>query len=245
MVDKVAIVTGGSLGLGREIARNFIAQGYKVAIFGRNPSNLEAAKKDLDDVLPLSVDVSDSAAVTAGFAQVDAVLGPVEILINAAAVFAPFALEDATPENVLPLVMTNLCGPIYCMREAVSRMREIGRGDIVNVSSASVRFPTPYLTMYTSTKAALEAMTALMADELRPDDIRSMIFRVGQMDSDGARNMVIPHGLLQRFEDRYQKTGAAHWNGGAMEPKTAADALTRLLLTDRDARVGLFEVSSR
>ena len=232
------------MGLGREIARNLIAQGHKVAIFGRSLTNLEKAQKDLGDVLALSVDVSDSAAVAAGFAEVDAAFGPVETLVNAAGIYAPFAIEDATPDNVQPMIAVNLCGAIYCMREAVVRMRKIGRGDIVNVSSASVRYPTPYLTMYTSTKAALEAMTTLMADELKPDNIRSMVFRVGQMDSEGAGSMEIPQHLLERFVDRYEKSGAAHWNGAPMAPKTAADALTRLLLTERDARVELVEVRS-
>jgi NAD(P)-dependent dehydrogenase (short-subunit alcohol dehydrogenase family) len=245
MADKVAIVTGGSLGLGREVARNLIAEGNKVAIFGRSLANLEAAKEDLKDVLTLSVDVSDSAAVAAGFAQVDAALGPVETLINAAALFTPFAIEDATPERVLPMIAINLCGPIYCMREAVARMRKLGRGDIVSVSSASVRYPTPYLTLYTSTKAALEAMSLMMADELKPDNIRSMIFRVGQMDSEGAKNVQIPEKISQRFSERYQQTGAAHWNGEGMNPKSAADALTRLLKTNMDARVELVEIRSR
>ncbi|MFZ4604066.1 MAG: SDR family oxidoreductase [Caulobacterales bacterium] len=244
MADKVAIVTGGSLGLGREVARSLLAQGYKVAIFGRSRTNLEAAQRDLGNVLAVSVDVSDSGSVAAGFVQVDAALGPVEVLVNVAGIFAPFAIEDATPENVQPMIAVNLCGPIYCMREATPRMRKIGRGDIVNVSSASVRLPTPYLSMYTSTKAALETMTLLMADELKPDNIRSMVFRVGQMSSEGARSMQIPDHLVERFIDRYQKTGAAHWNGEPMDPKSAADALTRLLLTARDARVDLVEVRS-
>lgn len=248
MVDKIAIVTGGSMGLGREVARELLGHGYRVAIFGRSQASLDAAVADLNatpgNLLAVPVDVADENSIAAGFARVDAELGPAGTLVNNAALFAPFAIEDASADQVEPLVQTNLCGPIYCMRQAVKRMRTIGGGDIVNVSSESTRRPSPYFTVYTATKAALEAMTTMMGEELREEGIRAMIFRVGRMNSHGAQNQEIPEHLLQRFLNAVQVGGAGYWTGAGMEPASAAQALVRQLLTNRDARVELVEVRS-
>lgn len=245
MSDKIAIVTGGSQGLGREVARRLLAQGYKVAIFGRGQASLDEAVADLGgDVLAVQVDVASDASVTTGFAQVDAALGPVSTLVNVAAIFQPFGIEGATAERVLPLVNANFCGAVYCMREAAKRMRGTGGGDIINVSSESVRQSTPFFTIYTATKAALEKMTTLMGEELREDGIRCTIFRVGRMHSHGAASVDMDAELLQRFVHRCEITGAGYWTGEGMQTASAALALVNVLLTPRDARVELIEVRS-
>ena len=245
-MDRIAAVTGGSLGLGREVARALLADGYKVAILGRSQTSLDEAVADLgsSDVLPVATDVSSDRSVTEAFARIDAELGPVGVLVNAAAVFEPFAIENATEQDVVKLVTINFCGAIYCMREAVARMRTLGGGDIINVSSESVRRPTPFFTVYTSTKAALETMTTLMSEELREDGIRTTIFRVGRMHSHGATNQIIPQELMPRFLERCTTTGAAHWTGEGMQPASAAEALASVLRTERDARMELVELRS-
>src|SRR6185436_11330162 len=97
MGEKIAVVTGGSLGLGRETARLLLDQGYRVAIFGRGQASLDDAVADLGrGVLAVSVDVSDDTSVVAGFAKEDEALGPVDVLINSAAVFRPFLIEKAS-----------------------------------------------------------------------------------------------------------------------------------------------------
>lgn len=245
MTARTAIVTGGSMGLGREVARSLHSQGFRVAIFGRSQRLLDEAIADLGGaVLPVRVDVADESAVTNGFAKVDEVLGPVDTLVNAAALFTPFGIEDATSDRIMPLINTNFCGAVFCMREAVKRMRRIGRGDIVNVSSESVRQSTPLFSVYTSTKAALESFTTLMGEELREESIRCMIFRVGRMHSHGAANIRMAPDIAKRFIDRCQTTGSGYWVGAGMQPSSAAAALVNLLLTPRDARVEMVEVRS-
>jgi len=246
MTDRIAVVTGGSLGLGREVARCLLADGYKVAIFGRGQASLDEAVAELGgDALAVSVDVADNDSVIAGFAAVDRALGPVSVLVNNAALYRPFGIEDATPEAVQQLVNINYCGPVYCMREAVKRMRAHGAGgDIVNVSSESVRQSTPFFSVYTSTKAALETMTRIIGEELREEGIRLMLFRVGRMHSHGAASMPVPESLLPRFIERCTAEGASHWTGAGMAPASPAQALAALLRTPRDARVELVEVRS-
>jgi len=246
MAGQVAVVVGGSLGLGREVARGLLAAGCKVAIFGRKQQSLDEAAADLGDgVLAVSVDIGDEASVVAGFARVDAVLGPVDTLVNSAAIFEPFALEDATAERVLPMVNINFCGVVYCMREAVRRMRSYGAGDIVNVSSESVVVTTPFFTVYTATKAAVEAYTRMMGEELRDDGIRCTTFRVGRMLSHGSNNVVMEPALMERYLDRIRVTGSGYRTGEGMSTVTAAQVLVDVLQTPRDARAEFIELRSR
>jgi NAD(P)-dependent dehydrogenase (short-subunit alcohol dehydrogenase family) len=246
MTCKIAVVTGGSLGLGREVARELVSRGYKVAIFGRSRASLDEAVADLaNGVVGIQADVGDNDSVASAFVQVDDQLGPVDTLVNAAAMFTPFPIECATPNMVQPLVQTNFCGAMYCMRESIARMRKNGGGDIINVSSESVRQSTPFLSVYTATKAALESFTTLMGEELREEGIRCAIFRVGRMHSHGAATIQFPvPDLLDRFIERCQTTGSAYWTGAGMQPASAAAVLVNLLDTPRDARVEMVEVRS-
>ena len=245
MAEKIAVVTGGSLGLGRETARLLLDQGYRVAIFGRSQASLDDAVADLGrGVVAVSVDVSDDASVVAGFAKVDAALGPVDTLINSAAIFRPFLVEKASASDVMAMVNTNFCGQIYCAREAIARMRPRGGGDIINVSSESVRQSTPCFVVYAATKAAVESFTKQMGEELREDGIRCTTFRVGRMLSPGAANASFPPGLLERYIERSQTTGAGYWTGVGMAPASAAQVLVNILRTPRDARQEFVELRS-
>jgi len=246
MSQQIAVVAGGSLGLGREVARGLLASGRKVAILGRSQQSLDEAAADLGgSVLAVPVDIGQEASVAAGFARIDAALGPVDTLVNCAAIFQPFALEDATAERIMPMVEINFCGIVYCMREAVSRMRGLGGGDIVNVSSESVHTTTPFFTIYTATKAAVESFTRTMGEELREDGIRCTTFRVGRMLSHGANNVAMEPALMERYLDRIQVTGSGYRTGEGMSTQSAAQALVGLLQIPRDARAEFMEVRSR
>jgi NAD(P)-dependent dehydrogenase (short-subunit alcohol dehydrogenase family) len=245
MSNKIAVVTGGSLGLGREVARGLQQRGYRVAIFGRSQTALDQAVADIGgDIFATSVDVADENSVADGFARVDEALGPTGTLVNVAAIFQPFGIEDATAERVMPMINTNFCGAVYTMRQAVQRMRLLGGGDIVNVSSESVRQSTPFYSIYTASKAALENFTRIMGEELREDGIRCTTFRVGRMHSHGAATVNFDPDFQKRFVDRCVLTGAGYWTGAGMQPQSAALALVNLLETPRDARVELIEVRS-
>jgi len=245
MSNKIAVVAGGSLGMGREVARGLQQKGYKVAIFGRSQAALDQAVADIGgDIFATSVDIGDENSVVEGFARVDEAFGPASTLVNVAAIFEPFGIEDATAERVMPMINTNFCGAVYTMREAVQRMRSIGGGDIVNVSSESVRQSTPFYSIYTSSKAALESFTRIMGEELREDGIRCTTFRVGRMLSHGAAMVEFEPEFQKRFVDRCIVTGAGYWTGAGMQPGSAALALVNLLETPRDARVELVEVRS-
>ena len=117
-------------------------------------------------------DVGDADSVRAAFDAIEKRFDKLDILINNAAVYRPCAVEHLTDRDIQGQVATNFLGPVYTSRAAIPLMRKAGAGDIVNTSSESTLNPWPMLSMYVSTKAALEVFSRVLADELRDDDIR-------------------------------------------------------------------------
>jgi NAD(P)-dependent dehydrogenase (short-subunit alcohol dehydrogenase family) len=105
------------------------------------------------------------------------------VLINNAAIFEPFLVTEATDEQILGTLATNLGGPILCARSAIPMM---GRGGhIINVSSESIELPFPHLIMYQTSKAGLERFGLVLQRELEPSGIRVTNVRAGQMMEEG------------------------------------------------------------
>jgi NAD(P)-dependent dehydrogenase (short-subunit alcohol dehydrogenase family) len=125
-----------------------------------------------DRAIPLATDVGDPDSVRGAFAQVEERFGKLDILINNAAIYRPCAVELLSDKDISRQIFTNFAGPIYTCRAAIPLMRAAGSGDIVNTSSESTLDPFPMLSMYVSTKSALEMFGRVLAQEVRDDDIR-------------------------------------------------------------------------
>lgn len=249
MENEVAVVTGGSLGLGRAVCTEIIRRGGRVAGFARGRPALDAARAALGpNFLPVTADITDAAAVADGYAQVDDAFGPATILVNVAAVFRPFAIDEATDRDFRDHLDINLLGPLNTMREAVRRMKRVGRGDIVNVSSESAPRPFPFLALYGATKAGLETLTAGLVAELRGDDIRMSVFRTGYMLTEGstaAGGYQAGTELMERQRELVTAGGYFHDVGQGMEPALPARALVDGLCTPRGARMSFVTFNSR
>jgi len=247
--NEIAVVTGGSQGLGRAVAEEIIARGGRVAALARRQQPLQEAKARLGErYLPIVADIADAASVAMAYAQVDAVFGVATILINAAGVYRPCAIDTATDADFHDHIDTNLLGPLNMIRAAVPRMRASGRGDIVNVSSESVHRPFPFLAIYAATKAGLEALTAGLAPELRGSDIRLSVFRVGRMHTEGAASAAAFAGdpdMLERYRDLVAKGGYFQDVGSGMDPRVPARALVDVLCTERTASATFVTFQSR
>lgn len=171
--DKVVVVTGASTGSGLGIARRFLAESAQVVMLARGEERLRAVAADLGQrATPLATDVGDPASVAAAFAEIERSFGRVDVLINNAAVYRPCAVELLSDEDISGQVTTNFLGPVFTCRAAIPLMRKAGAGDIINTSSESTLHPFPMLSLYVSTKAALEAFSGVLAQEVRDDDIR-------------------------------------------------------------------------
>jgi NAD(P)-dependent dehydrogenase (short-subunit alcohol dehydrogenase family) len=170
---KVAVISGASSGSGLGITRRFVDEGARVVMLARNEERLTHVAGALGArAIPIATDVGDPDSVRAAFAEVTERFGQVHVLVNNAAVYRPCPVEHLDDAEISQQVATNFLGPVYTSRAAIPLLRAAGGGDIVNTSSESTLHPFPMLSMYVSTKAALEAFGEVLAQELRDDDIR-------------------------------------------------------------------------
>ena len=166
----VIVVTGASGGVGRAVAREYGRRGDAVALFARGTDGLAGAVKDVEQAggtaLAVEVDMADHAAVEAAAAQVESVLGPIDVWINDAftSVFAPFL--DIAPEEFKRVTEVTYLGYVYGTRAALSRMVPRDRGTVVQVGSALAYRGIPLQSAYCGAKHAIQGFHESVRTEL-------------------------------------------------------------------------------
>jgi 3-oxoacyl-[acyl-carrier protein] reductase len=168
--NKVAIVTGGSRGIGAAIAERLAADGFTVVVnYAGRAADAEALMAKIEatggKAISAQADVSDAAQVARLFDAAQAAFGGVDVLVNNAGIMklAPIAeSDDAMFDSQIAI---NLKGSFNMMREGTRRLREGGR--IINLSSSVVGLYQPHYAVYAATKAGVEAMTHILAKEVR------------------------------------------------------------------------------
>ncbi|NML06673.1 SDR family NAD(P)-dependent oxidoreductase [Sphingomonas sp. G-3-2-10] len=164
---RVAIVTGGASGLGRETARRIVAEGGKVVLWDIDPEWLAEAAKDVGASHVVTVDVSDQAAVDAAMAESVAALGKVDVLVNSAGITgATVPVHEFPIDSWLRVMDINLNGIFYTCRAAVPHMLEQGYGRIVNVASVAGKEGNPNASAYSASKAGVIGLTKSLGKEL-------------------------------------------------------------------------------
>ena len=186
---RVALVTGGSRGLGREFAMALGKAGASVAVAARSPVPLDDARSALElwgsRAMALPLDVTDHAAVTAGVAAVEETLGPIDIVVNAAGVMAPLGRDwELEPRQWWRTMEVNVYGSFLCWHAVVPRMIERRRGRIINISSAAAHKAYPYYSAYGASKAALSHATASLAEATREHGISVFAYAPGFVRTD-------------------------------------------------------------
>ena len=181
MSRPVCLITGASAGIGAACAALAAQRGYDVAInynADRDGAEAVAAKAQAAGARTLVVqaDVSDPAAITAMYAQVDDALGPLDALINNAGIVAASGrVTDLPPERLQQMFAVNVIGAILVAKEAVLRMEPLGRGVIVNVTSAAARLGSANTYVdYAASKAAMDTFTKGLSNEVAPSGLRVM-----------------------------------------------------------------------
>jgi meso-butanediol dehydrogenase / (S,S)-butanediol dehydrogenase / diacetyl reductase len=240
--NKVAVVTGASGGLGRHLCEAMVLAGMRVAMLSRNAGALrDLAAAMGPSAEAYATDIGDPAAVRRAFATIAARHGGVDVLVNNAAIGHLQSIEQAEDELLQTEIGTNLLGPIYCMRAAIPLMRARGGGDIVNITSESVRAPYPFLTVYAATKSALETLSVGMRSELRGENIRVSVFRSGRLAESGFKRGW-PEERLARYRELVQSLGFYANSGEPISPALAAESIMTLLRLPRSANVDLVEL---
>jgi 3-oxoacyl-[acyl-carrier protein] reductase len=185
---KVAIVTGGSKGIGLAVAEALLGRGASVAISARGGQALDAVARRLEKayprrVLALESDVRREDAVEALFRDVDARFGGLDVLVNNAGVGFFKNLEAMSLEEWNTILETNVTGVFLCCRAAVPRMRARGGGTIINMSSLAGRNAFPQATAYNASKFALNGMSEALMQEVRYDGIRVTYVMPGSVNT--------------------------------------------------------------
>ncbi|CAI2537132.1 SDR family oxidoreductase [Serratia proteamaculans] len=172
--QQVAIVTGASRGIGAAIAERLAADGFTVIVnYSGNQALADQLVRKIEQkggrALSAKADVSDAAAVVQLFDRAEQAFGGVDILVNNAGVIALAPLAEMSDADVDRLIDINLKGTFNTLREAAKRLRDNGR--IINFSSSVVGLLQPGYGMYAASKAAVEALTSVLAKELRGRNI--------------------------------------------------------------------------
>jgi 3-oxoacyl-[acyl-carrier protein] reductase len=191
LAGKVALVTGASKGIGAGVATAFGTAGAMVAIgYARDRDGAERAAAEIKAAggraITVRGDLAKTADIEAIVAEAVAALGPIDILVNNAAVFDFKALLDADEAHFRYIFDTNVLGLLTATKVAVANFNAAG-GSIVNISSLSALGNSPNSAVYSASKAAMNAITKVLALELAERKIRVNGIMPGYYDTEGAR----------------------------------------------------------
>jgi len=172
---RVVAITGGSRGLGLVLARTALGRGAKVAICARDASELDRARRDLeqlgDSVFASRCDVTDRDDVMRFIAEVEDEVGPIDVLVNNAGIIQVGPVELMSHDDFEQALDANLRGPLYAMLAVLPHMRRRGEGRIVNIASIGGKLAIPHLAPYCTSKFALVGLSESMRVELAKENI--------------------------------------------------------------------------
>jgi meso-butanediol dehydrogenase/(S,S)-butanediol dehydrogenase/diacetyl reductase len=243
MAGKVIVITGANGGLGRALAQRFAKEGEKVVLLGRSLGKAqEVASRIGGEALAVACDVTSPDSIRRAFAEIALTHPRIDVFINNAGIFQPFLVEEASDEQILGGILTNLAGPILCARSAIPVM---GRGGlIINVSSESIYVPFAHLLIYQSTKAGLERFSLGLQDELEAKGIRTCIVRAGQMMGPGISAAMDP-AAGARFLEASIKRGVDPRKRGISQYDSATQVFRNILDLPPDLHVDTVSCHAR
>lgn len=231
---SVALVTGGSRGLGREAARALTADGWAVAVTGRDGAALDEVVAAGEAALALPGDATDPAAVRDAVQRTHDELGPVDLLLaNAGAFRAGGRLWETEPDLWWSDVEVNLRGPALALHAALPSMVERGSGRVVVMGSGMGAAPTPGASAYASSKAAVARLVDTVAGELAGTGVVVLAVSPGMVPTEMTHGF--PEGFLE-LRPELREPAPAAWT----PPERFVALLRRIAAGDLDALTGRF-----
>jgi len=223
--DKVAIVTGASKGIGASIAKHLASEGAAVVV--NYSTSKEGADRVVDEIVRKKGKAMAVQANVANqlIAETIKAYGKLDILVNNAGVYEFVPLENVTPEIFHKMFDLNVLGLILLSQEAVNHFSSEG-GSIVNISSVASVLASPNSSVYSATKAAVDAVTKSLSKELGPRKIRVNSVNPGLVETDGVRSKGFDVG------DFRNHTVAETPLGRVGQPEDIAPAVTFLASDD-------------
>lgn len=211
---RVVLITGGTRGIGRALAETLLRAGDLVAVTGTTEDGVVKAERELarlGQAAAITCDVRDPAAVELAVRTAAAKFGGLDVLVNNAGVGVGAPVADLAHDEWRRIIDTNLTGLFSCCKAAIPLLRQRGGGWIVNVSSLASNNPFPGGAAYCASKAAVNAFSEALMQELRYDNIRV--------------TCVLPGSVATGFSGREPGTGA-EWK---LRPEDVADAILDVL----------------
>jgi len=192
LTNKVAIVTGASKGIGAAVAKHLAAEGASVVVnYASSKSGADKVVAEIEKAggkaVAIQADLSKEAEIVTLFAEAKNAFGRLDVLINNAGIYEFKPLEEITAEHFHSLYNLNVLGLILSTKEALKYFGEDG-GAVVNISSVASTSTPPTTAVYSSTKAAVDAVTKTLAKELGPRKIRVNSINPGMVETEGVHN---------------------------------------------------------
>lgn len=218
---NVAVVTGGTRGIGYAVVRKYLEAGASVALFGSRQCTADAALERITsespgaNVMALSPDLTDSASVEGAFGEVVKRFGRIDILVNNAGISQSLPLNEYSDEEMDKILDLNLKAVFVCCRAAARLMEASGGGVILNTSSVVSLYGQPSGCLYPTTKFAVNGLTKSLSRELAPRGIRVNAVAPGVTRTDMVANL--PEALIKPLVARIPI-------GRVGEPDEVADA---------------------
>ncbi|MEO0652509.1 MAG: SDR family oxidoreductase [Planctomycetota bacterium] len=224
MQDRTAVITGGNSGIGLETARRFVAEGARVAIFGRNQESLDAAVAELGErALAVRGDVTRTTDLERLFTTVAERLGKVDALYANAGVANPVEFATATEDDIDKAFAINFKGAYLTVQAALPHLAE-GASVVLTTSSLDTK-GVPGMSVYAATKAAVRSLVRSLAAELRPRNIRVNAICPGPVETPIYARMGLPGEQLDGLSGQILEATPA---GRFGRPREIADAVVFL-----------------
>ena len=234
--DRVALVTGGGRGVGKGISLSLAAAGASVAVnYRRDEESAGETVREIEALggkaIAFSASVDDYEQNARMVADIERDLGPVSILVNNAGIASRGrSVVDTDPEEMRRVVATHAFGPHYLAALTLPKMRTLGRGDIVMISSVATRSLGPNGAPYNMGKTAMEALAYTLAKEEREHGIRVNIVAPGLVDTDMGQRLIK---AVQGVEDIRSLDQSMPF-GRVCQPEDVANVV-RFLVSDENS----------
>jgi NAD(P)-dependent dehydrogenase (short-subunit alcohol dehydrogenase family) len=196
--NHVALVTGGSTGIGAAVALELAQKGAKVIVTGRHEDTLRASAAQHSNIGWIVADVARAADATRTLDEVKKKHGRLDILVNNAGIAPMSPLGDATPAHVRDVFDVNVTGLIELTRQALPLLRA-SKGTVVNVASILADQPFANMSVYSASKAAVVALTRAWAQELAADGVRVNVVSPGPIETPIQGKMGLSKEALEGF----------------------------------------------
>ncbi|MDZ5737061.1 SDR family NAD(P)-dependent oxidoreductase [Pseudomonas asiatica] len=198
MTQKIAVVTGGSRGIGKSVVLALAGAGYQVAFsYVRDEASAAALQAQVEglgqECLAVQCDVKDAQSIQAFFERVEQHFERIDLLVNNAGITRDGLLAAQSLSDITEVIQTNLIGTLLCCQQVLPCMMRQRSGCIVNLSSVAAQKPGKGQSNYAAAKGGVEALTRALAVELAPRNIRVNAVAPGIVSTDMSEALVGAH----------------------------------------------------